>query len=447
MSRYDDDTPRRGRGRDDDDRGSRRSRDDDRPSRSRDDDDRGSRRTASSSAARSYSYESRTQEQSRKRSEQGGNDFDKILNDRVKMWKPGPSNTIRLLPPTWKKPEHYGYDIYVHYGVGPDRGTYLCLNKMKGEACPVCEERVEAQRHGDEKYAKELEPKKRVLVYLVDRDHEKDGVQAWASPWTVDRDIVKVSTDRRSGAVMPIDHPDEGFDVMFDKKGEKDRTEYLGMSIDRRDSPLGKAEWLDFAVENPLPDQLQYFDYDHIAKVFNGGGGSKASKRRDDDDDPPARSSRGRDDDRPSRGRDRDDDAPRRSRDDDPTWDDVHAMTSSELDALAENEGVNPSKFDSDEALADAICDKMGIIKPVKRHAPARDDDDDRPARRSRDDDDAPPARRGRDDDDKPARSRGDDEGDEERLARMRRNRDDDPPKRSRDDADDDRPARRQRGD
>ena len=185
MGRYDDESPRRGRGRDDDDRGSSRgrSRDDDPPRRSRDDDDRGSRRTATSSAARSYSYEGRSGEQARKRSEQGGNDFDKILNDKIKMWKVGTNNTIRFLPPTWKKPEHFGYDIYVHYQVGPDRGTYLCLHKMKGEPCPICEERVEAQRHGDEKYAKELEAKKRVLVYLVDRDHEKDGVQAWASPW------------------------------------------------------------------------------------------------------------------------------------------------------------------------------------------------------------------------------------------------------------------------
>ena len=250
MSRYDDDRSSRTRGRDSDDRPSRgRGDDDDRGSSRRgrgDDDDRGGRR----GGGRSYSYETRSPDQARKRSEQGGNDFDKILVDTVKMWKPndGP-NTIRLLPPTWKKPEHYGYDIFVHYGVGPDRQSYLCLHKMKGEPCPICEERTEAQRHGDEKYAKELEPKKRVLVYLVDRDHEKDGVQAWAMPWTVDRDTVKISTDRRSGEVLPIDHPEEGYDVLFEKKGAKDRTEYLGNAIDRRDSPLGKQDWLDFAMD------------------------------------------------------------------------------------------------------------------------------------------------------------------------------------------------------
>ena len=98
-----------------------------------------------------------------------------------------------------------------------------------------------------------------------------------------------------------------------------------------------------------------------------------------------------------------------------PSWDDVHAMTSSELDAMAEAEGVNPSKFDSDEALAGAICDKMGIERKPRRHSPDRDSDE------------------------RPSRGRGDDDdGDEaERLAKMRRGRD----------GDDERPTRRTRGD
>lgn len=423
MSRYDDDTPRRGRlgGRDDDrpTRERERSRDDGDDARGsgtqrgRDDDDRGGRRATSSRAGGSFSYEARTADQARRRSEQGGNDFDKILVDTVKMWKPNDgNNTIRPLPPTWKKPEHYGYDIYVHYGVGPDRQSYLCPQKMKSEPCPICEERVEAQRHGDEKYAKELEAKKRVLTFLIDRDHEKDGVQAWAMPWTVDRDIVKVSTDRRTGAVLPIDHPEEGFDILFEKKGAKDRTEYLGIAVDRRDSPLGKAEWLDFAMDHPLPDQLQFFDYDHIAKAFNGGGKS-APRRSDDDrgDEKPA--SRLDTTGTPARGRDDADDRLAGRRDDLPGWEEVHDMTSEELDLLAEAEGVNPSKFESDEALAGAICEALGVKKIVPRRSPARD---------------APSEAR-------PARGRGDDD-DDARLARMRRGREESQ-----------RPGGRQRGD
>jgi len=417
--RDDDDRPAR-RGRDDDERPSRRGRDDDdRPSsrRGRDDDDRGGR-----SGGSRYEYTSRSADQARKRSNQGGGDFDKYLVDAIKMWKPNDgANTIRILPPTWNKPEHFGYDIYVHYGVGPDRQSYLCPSKMKGEPCPICEERAEAERAGDEKYAKDLKPRQRVLVYVVDRDHEKEGVQAWASPWTFDRDLAKVSTDRKSGAVLAIDHPEEGYDVEFDKKGAKDRTEYLGIAVARRDSPIGDDKWLDFAMDHPLPDQLQFFDYDHIKRAFGGGGAP--AKARDDDDDRPVK--RARDDDRPAR-RDRDDDEDRGGRREDGmrvgrrgapaedglTWQSVHDMTSSELDDLVElhDLAVNPSKFDSDEELADAICEKMSLDKPRPRRS---HDDDDRPARRGRDEDEDDSERlarmrRGRDDDDRPARRRVD---------------------------------------
>ena len=193
-----------------------------------------------------YEYSSRSPDAMKKRGDQSGGDFDKYLSDDVKAYKVADGdNIIRFLPPTWNKPEHFGLDIYLHYGVGPDRQSYLCLLKMKEEPCPICEERARAQKDGDEKYAKDLEAKKRVLVYLIDRNNEKAGVQAWGMPWTVDRDICKISVDKRSGETLELDNPEDGYDVEFEKKGAKDRTEYLGIAVSRRSSELGKEEWLD----------------------------------------------------------------------------------------------------------------------------------------------------------------------------------------------------------
>lgn len=384
------DEDRRGSRDRDDDRGSRRSRDSDddrRSSRGRDD-DRGSSR---SSGGRRFEYRERAADETKRRSTQGANEYDKILKGSIKMWKPNDGeNRIRILPPTWEDAKHFGLDIYVHYGVGPDRGTYLCLSKMKGEDDPIEEERLAARKDGDEEYAKELEAKRRVLVYVIDRDHEKEGVQAWAMPWTLDRDIVKVSVDRSSGEVLPIDHPEEGYDVEFEKKGSKNRTEYLGVAIARRSSPLGRDEWLEYAMDNPLPDQLQFFDYDHIAKAFGGGGAHKERSRdrgddRDDDrrgsssrdrdrDEKPDRQSRDRDDDRSSssRGRERDRDEPSRGReasrsqDQDLTWDSIHGMTMDELEDLIDQEklDINPAKADGEDDLADWICEELDIKKP-----------------------------------------------------------------------------------
>lgn len=419
----------------DEDRGSRRGRDrdDDRGSRgsSRDrdrDDDRGGRSSGRSSG---YRYQARDEGEAKRRAEHGANEFDRVLKPHIKVWKPKDRvNRIRIVPPTWDNAKHFGVDVHVHYGVGPDRATYLCLNKMKGEADPIAEEHAEAVREGDDDYAKELSAKHRVLIYLVDRDDEKEGVQAWMMPSGLDRDIVKISHDRSSGEVLLIDHPEEGYDVTFEKNGTGKTTKYEGVAIARRSSPLGKAAWLDFAVENPLPDQLQYYDYDHIAKVFNGKGQHRGDRDRDDDD----RGSRGRDrdddrgrdrdDDRGSRdrGRDRDDDdrgsrgrdreestsrrrneiayedrpdvgrdvepSGRRGQSSAPTWESIHEMTGQELEDLIDQENlkINPNDAKSDDELADWICEDLKIVKSQdRRRNVSRDEsEDESPSERMR---------------------------------------------------------------
>lgn len=276
----------------------------------------------------------------------------------------------------------------MHYGVGADRGQYLCLHKMKGEADPINEERekfkssMEADNKEDQKYLKELEAKRRVGVYLIDRDHQKEGVQFWAMPWTIDRDIVKVSVDKDSGEVLPIDHPEDGYDITFEKSGAKDRTEYNGVAIARRSSPLGKDAWMDFAIENPITEILQYFSYEDIAKAF-GGVGSHKEKSRDDDG---RRSSRDDDRDPPARSRDREDDRPTRGgrderRDDPPaiTWESIHEMTLRELKDVIEDEklDINPKEAKDDEDLADWICDELKLEKKKASSRRAVDDSDD----------------------------------------------------------------------
>jgi len=334
-----------GRGRDD--RGGRDSRDD----RGGRDSSRGGGRSSTG-----FVYRARSADSVSKRAE-GSSQFDQYLRSDVKMFKAHDrDNTIRIVPPTWPEAEHYGLDIWVHYNVGPDGQTYLCLHKMKGEPCPICEERAEAARARDDDYAKELEPKRRVLTYVVDRSDEREGLQAWPMPQGTDQDIVKVSVDRASGEVIPLDDPYDGYDVSFSKTGTGIKTRYEGVAIARRSSSLGDERWLEQAIANPLPDVLQYFSYDHIKKEFGGGGGH--SSKHDSRDDRPARDDRG--------GRDRDPGRP--GRDDPPplTWDLVHSLSSRELDDLVANErlNINPNEAKDDEDLADWICEEMGLQRP-----------------------------------------------------------------------------------
>lgn len=372
-----------GRGRDRDDRGRESPRDEGRGG------DRGGSRMRDDSGSRgtgAFSYKARSADSVKKRATESTKDFDSFLRDDIKTFKAHDGyNTIRILPPTWDSPEHYGLDLHVHYGIGPDDQAYLCLKKMKGEDCPICEEREHARRSGEsEEYVKDLDTTRRTLFYLVDRDNEKDGVLAWAAPFSkIDQAIVKVSIDRQTGDALPVDDPEAGYDIEFDKGGKGIGTQYSGVAIARRESRLGKADWLDFVVANPLPSILEYHSYDHIKSVFGGGGAHTTRSARDagrdegrNSRDTPRDEGRGREsprDERPSR-----DSGRSSSRNDDPvyTWASVHAMTGSELDALVEAEklDIKPNDAESDTQLADWICEDLKLKEEAEQPRRGRGD-------------------------------------------------------------------------
>ena len=375
----------------DDDRGSRSSRDE-RPSRGRDDAPRGGRDEPRGSGSSSkFTYTPRTREQVEKRATAGASDFDKILKPHIKVWTPAKGeNRVRILPATWPNPIHYGYDIYVHYGVGPDRQAYLDLQRMLDKPDPIDEERNILRRSGraSEQEIRDLNSSRRVLCYIIDRNHEEEGVQAWTMAQTVDQSISAVSVDQDTKEVLNIDDPDEGYDVSFRKDGEKLQTKYTGISISRRPSRLGKSEWLDFAIDNPLPDQLQFYSYEEIAKEFGGGGvhreRDEGRQERGESDD------RGRDDGRredSDRGRDRGvrDAAPEESRDDSRRgarndrsreeqaldYDTVMQMTFDEMQALCESNSklstIVPDESKDDDELREWICEDLKLEKPTAR--------------------------------------------------------------------------------
>lgn len=442
-SRDDDDDRPRSRSRDDDSRDSRDSRGRDR------DDDRGRDRGGRDSGRRSsFVYERRNDEETARRADVNSK-FDKYIHGDVKIYKPRDGeNHIRILPPTWKGAKHFGYDLWVHYGVGADRQTYLCLQKMHKDALafvertkadwtpdgsdPVEDECSKLRRDGYEKEAKEAAHRMRVGVYLIDRKAESEGVQFWPMPQSVDREIVQHSKDRRTGAILTVDHPEDGYDIFFTKKGKEKNTDYSGVDVDRSPSPLDNNKALDWAMDHPIPEMLIFYSYDHINNMLGGGGGhTNRREERDDDDrgrdrDRDVDDSRrgGRDDSSSSRdsrddggrGRDRDDDSRRGSRDDDrererdsardmgrerssgrdrssrdddePTWESVHAMRPRELEDLIEDRrlDINPKEAKDDEDLADWVCDELGL---KKAEAPARrsmadDADDDRRSKMDR---------------------------------------------------------------
>lgn len=214
---------------------------------------------------------------------QKSGDYDFYLSDGVQMFSPKPgTHVIRILPDTWEDSNYFGYPIYVHFQVGVDNYSYLCLNKMKGEPCPVCEERRRAQGEGDTEYASRIAPVRRIAVWLIDRDEEKDGPKLWPMPSSFDTDLAAMLIDRRTNEVLAIDHPEEGYDVEFTREGSGTHTKYVGKKVDRHPTPLHKDldvadKWLEYVVQNPIPSVLKFYSYEHIATTLHGTSGPSSS--------------------------------------------------------------------------------------------------------------------------------------------------------------------------
>ena len=256
----------------------------------------------------------RTSEDVTRRSKMSGGNYDNYLSSDAPFFKAKEGeNIIRIMPRTWDDEEKWGtgWEIiaYLHRNVGPDDNTYLCLDKMKGERCPICEARADM----DEDEADAVKVQARPLCYVIDRNNEKAGPQIMGMPLTLFREINARSIHKKSGSVLRIDGDKElmGHDVSFNREGTDKKTKYASVEVDPEKSNLGPDEkredrWLDFIESHPLPEMLVYFDPDHIEKVLFG----KTERRRGDDSADEEEDRRGR----RSRGGDSEEEQPRSRR-------------------------------------------------------------------------------------------------------------------------------------
>jgi hypothetical protein len=282
---------------------------------------------------RTFEYAGRTDEDVSRRAKQSSARYESIFNKEVPYFTArAGENCVRIMPwifkddPDWaeltataKWDNHWGISVMIHRNVGPDKGTVLCLDKMLGEPCPVCD-----VFHAEE--AEELKLSDRVLVWVIDRNNEKAGPQLWNMPLGTSKDISLASELRGGKGALLIDNPDEGHDVYFDREGEKDRTRYKQFEVVKEPSYLCEDEdkqyaWLDYVAENRLPDLLKFQEPEYLDKLLSGqiekpdedegtergserGGRSRRPSRNDPDPDEPAArpSRRGRGDPDPDAG-------------------------------------------------------------------------------------------------------------------------------------------------
>jgi len=244
-----------------------------------------------------YIGEERTEEDVTRRANAKSGTYDSYLVSDVQMFKAKEGeNTVRILPGTWSKKdvEKWGNSweitMFWHNNVGPDNSSYLCLQQMKGENCPVCEA---ARQSTDPEEARELRAKKRPLVWVIDRANEKAGPMVWTMPFRLWKELNARSHDKKRG-LLKVDHPEDGYDITFTREGTDKRTDYSALDIDRDPSPIHAKEtlqekWLDYILDNPLPELLNFYDYAHIEKVLTGGAAPKRDEEPEEEEATPRR--------------------------------------------------------------------------------------------------------------------------------------------------------------
>jgi hypothetical protein len=361
------------------------------------------------SEKRKFKYHKRTSDQVEKR--ESGGMFDSPFKSKFKSFQPKEGDfCIRILPAQHKGADHYGIDIYTHYGVGAENNRYLCHRKMEKLApdgeCVICEEWEKAKRDDDEEYAKKLRANRQILVWVIDRDHEKEGPKLWCMPGSVDVDVAKLSHNKRTGETMLPEDPDEGHDIDFSRNGKGLNVKYSGIRLGKA-TPLSDDEekqekWLQFVAENPLDEVLNFFEADYIAKVFGGGKAKDEDDEEEEDERPKTRHRKDKDDDdeeeedeRPKKRKrevidDEDEELDEDDSDDEekPKRKSKRSGDSDDDDSDDEEEDRPRRKSSRDED--DEDDDEEEDAAPKKRR-PADDDedeDDERPKRRSRDEDD-----------------------------------------------------------
>lgn len=226
-------------------------------------------RGAAASGFRYRQRDAATLQQTQQRYATGGRDS--FIPADISIYTPQKGdNWVRILPPTWENAQHYGKETYIHYGIGPDRSAYLCLNKANRGHCPICAEREGLMRLGQEDAANELRPTFRVAVYVLDRKSNDETPKLWLMPFKIDQELVALAQDKRTGAVLWIDDPDNGYDIEFQRLGEGLKTQYSGIRIARNPTPLGNDAAVQFAVDHPLDSIFLYKTEDELAEAVQG---------------------------------------------------------------------------------------------------------------------------------------------------------------------------------
>ena len=227
---------------------------------------------------RSWSYSAPSFDKVKERAEARGGNFDNPVIANIDMFKARQGdNYIRFLP--IPDSSEYGMDVWIHRRVGSRQSDYPCLKEMspkKDKPCAICDAYDKAVQHGEGDEAKKLKAAHQHWVWILDRNGDEPNQPVlWRMSWTQNRDVSKVTMNKRNESVIGIADPDTGYDLSFVREGEGLRTRYSAYQVDRDDTPITDDiktydQVLDYVEDNPLKDIINFYDNDYLTKIMSG---------------------------------------------------------------------------------------------------------------------------------------------------------------------------------
>ena len=222
----------------------------------------------------SYEMDAAEEEEEDLRKSGGAGSFLKIQEGKT---------TIRILPPPAGRRSPF-VTVYQHFinRPGQPAAVFNCPQSMAKTYCRVCAKANELKSTGnraDRDQAFRLFAKRRVFAVVIDRGNEEAGPQIYGFGKTVQEQLVAIRRDQDAGG--DFTHPEDGFDLVIERKGTgKTDTSYKVLPS-RRSSALGNMDWI--AIQPDLRQLAEVPTLDEIKAKLNG-----EQARREDFSDAPA---------------------------------------------------------------------------------------------------------------------------------------------------------------
>ena len=195
-------------------------------------------------------------------------------------------NEVRLVPPL-ADDEHcgvLGFQVWTYFILGR---SWIAPNAFDKEIRNPLVDKYQQLKQVDETKAKVFMGTRKTFLFVLDiAETDKNKLlKLWAAGKTVMDSLVHLSKDRKTGALIPIEDPEKGRIVYFNKQGKGLQTQYLNFDLDD-EFPLPKSILKKLYTMEELLEPMSVKKADEIIASFESGEDvSRDDSNSDVDDD------------------------------------------------------------------------------------------------------------------------------------------------------------------